>query len=202
MEQGSHEWFVARRGFVGASGIADVMAKGTGATRKAYMTKLLVERLTGKTVETYKSDAMEWGTLTEPLARMAYELETGRTVEQVGFKLHPTIEWAGASPDGLMPDRGLEIKCPHTATHLETISTGKIFSGYVYQMQFGMACTGLQLWDFMSYDPRLPPNLQVWIKTVERDNAMIETIETEVKTFLSELDSMVEQFSKRRSIYG
>lgn len=197
MEQGTLEWRLARCGFVGASSVTDVLAKGQGVTRKNYMMRLLTERLTGIPVETYKSDAMDWGTETEPMARMAYEFETGNSVEQVGFILHKTIEWFGASPDGLMSDRGLEIKCPNTTTHIDTLLTGKIKKEYIYQMQTGMAVTGLDKWDFVSYDPRLPPNLQLFIKTVDRDESIIQEIETGVIEFLKDLDELVKTLLSR-----
>jgi hypothetical protein len=46
-------------------------------------------------------------------------------VDKVGLVLHPTIERAAASPDGLVGSDGvLEIKCPKTATHLQYLMDG------------------------------------------------------------------------------
>ena len=189
--QGSNEWFKARIGKVGASRVGDVMAKGTGATRKNYMTELLVARLTGEYPESYTSPAIQWGIDNEPLARSAYEIKTGHMVQEVGFIEHPTIKGFGASPDGLIPpEGGLEIKCPNTATHLDTMMTGKIKRDYILQMQTGMACTELEWWDFVSFDPRLPGQLELWIHRIYRDDALIAEIEREVKLFIEELDEL------------
>jgi hypothetical protein len=65
---------------------------------------------------------MQHGTETEPEARAAYEFYQGVTVQEIAFVPHPKIDQAGCSPDGLVDDDGLvEIKCPNTATHLETL---------------------------------------------------------------------------------
>jgi putative phage-type endonuclease len=191
--QGTDEWFKYKIGKVGASRVGDVMAKGTGATRKNYMTELLVARLTGEYPESYTSPSIQWGIDNEPLARSAYEIHTGHMVREVGFIEHPTIKGFGASPDGLIlnpPEGGLEIKCPNTATHLDTMMTGKIKRDYILQMQTGMACAELEWWDFVSFDPRLPGKLEMWIHRVYRDDDLIAEIEREVKLFIEELEDL------------
>ena len=193
MEQRTGEWWEAKIGKVGASRIGDVMSKGQGVTRKNYMMELLIARLTGKYPESFTSDAMQWGIDNEPIARSAYEIATGSVVSEVGFILHPTISGAGASPDGMMPDRGLEIKCPNTATHLDTLLSGKIKKDYIYQMQFGMMCANVDKWDFVSFDPRLNEKNQLCIITVEKDPAMCAEIENEVVRFLQELADLEEK---------
>ena len=195
MEQGTAEWHAARCGKVTASRVADVIAKtksGPSASRANYMAELICERLTGVVGDTFKSPAMEWGTTNEPLARTAYESAGGVLVTEVGFVPHPTIDAAGASPDGLVGDDGLvEIKCPNTATHLDTLLTGKIPDRYNTQMQWQMACTGRDWCDFVSYDPRLPERMQIFIQRVPRDSVAIAKMETEVTEFLQELDTKV-----------
>lgn len=197
MKQRTEEWFSARLGRVTASRIKDVMAKtktGVSASRQNYMIELLCERITGERAESYTNSFMEWGIEMEPLARGAYEAETGQLVKEVGLVPYPATENPGASPDGLLEDGGLiEIKCPATKTHIETILSEKIKREYILQMQFQMACTGADYCDFVSYDPRLPKN-KLWIKRVERDDEMIADIEKEVKAFLDELDKLEEKF--------
>jgi len=103
---------------------------------------------------------------------------------------------AGASPDGLVGDDGMvEIKCPNTATHIETLLTNKIDEKYIYQMQWQMACTGRQWCDFVSFDPRMDEALQLKIISVARDNALIAEIEAEVQKFLVKLDEKVSQLN-------
>ena len=155
IEQRTDEWFAARLGKVTASRVADVMAKtktGYSASRDNYMAQLVVERITGERAESFTNAAMQWGTDQEPFARAAYEAAKDVMVEEEGFVPHPTIQMAGASPDGLVNDDGLvEIKCPNTATQIETLLTGAIPSKYVAQMQFQMACTGRAWCDFVRH---------------------------------------------------
>ena len=201
MEQRSEEWFAARLGKVTASRVADVVAKtksGYSTSRANYMAELLCERLTGTKGESYQNAAMAWGTNTEPMAREAYEGASGALVYEEGFVPHPTIEMAGASPDGLIDEDGLvEIKCPFTATHIETMLTDKAPAKYMAQMQWQMACTGRQWCDFVSYDPRMPENMRLFIKRVPRDEAAIKELESEINKFLTELDLMIKQLKEK-----
>lgn len=190
-------------GRVTASCVADVVAKtktGYSASRTNYMADLIAERLTGKPTEGFTNSAMQWGTDKEPEARIAYEFERGVTVAQVGFVNHPRIDMTGASPDGLIGDDGLvEIKCPNTATHLETLLGAPIAAKYVTQMQWQMACTERRYCDFASFDPRLPASMALHIRRVERDDAMIADLEREVQKFLFEL---AEKIARLRASYG
>jgi len=200
MEQRSDEWFKVRCGRVTASRVADVVARtrsGWGASRANYMAQLIVERLTGSPMETYQNAAMQWGTEKEPEARAWYEFETDSTVIEVGFVEHPEIGMSGASPDGLVGDRGLiEIKCPNSATHIDFLLTGVIPDKYIKQMQWQMACTGREWCDFVSYDPRMPADLQGRIERVERDGKLINSLERDVEEFLEELDNKVVLLTK------
>lgn len=200
MEQRSNEWFQTRLGKVTASRIADLMARtksGYSTSRANYMAELIAERLTGAKGESYQNSAMQWGTEQEPFARAAYETLKGVLVQEVGFVPHPTITNSGASPDGLVGDDGLvEIKCPFTATHLEFLTTGIIPEKYMLQMQWQIACTGREWCDYVSYDPRLPERMAISIQRVNRDLTLINQIETEVRTFLSELDNKLLQLVK------
>ena len=200
MEQRTTEWHTARLGKVTASRVADVIAKtktGYGASRANLMADLIVERLTGQPASTFTNAHMEWGTEQEPHARAAYSARTGELVEEVGFIDHPRITNSGASPDGLVGDDGLvEFKCPATATHLDTLLAGEVPSKYIPQMQWQMACTGRKWCDFASYDPRLPEHLRMFVKRVERDDAYIKMLETEVTKFLAELEEKLTQLQE------
>lgn len=201
--QGSPEWHQLRLGKVTASRVADVVAKtktGPSASRTNYMAELIAERLAGEPAEKFTNAAMQWGTDMEPQARAAYEFRTDAEVTQVGFILHPSIDQAGCSPDGLIDEDGLiEIKCPNTATHLETLLGQAVPSKYETQMQFQMACTGRQWCDFVSYDPRMPESMRMFIKRVERDDKRIKELETEVAGFLLEVAVKLSQLN---SLYG
>lgn len=196
IEQRTEAWHAQRLGKVTASRVADLMARtktGYGASRANYAAELLCERLTGERAESFTSAAMAWGTDTEPQARAAYAFLTDADVVEVGFIDHPSIPMFGASPDGLVGETGLvEIKCPNTATHIDTLLSEAVPGKYLTQMQVQMACTGRAWCDFVSFDPRLPADLQLWVKRVPRDDEAIRAIEAEVQAFLSELDAKVE----------
>ena len=195
--QGSQEWLHARLGKVTASRVADIVARtktGFSASRATYRAQLVCERLTGLPQDSFSSPAMDWGREQEANARAAYEFETSRTVDLVGFVQHPSYSMAGASPDGLIGQDGLiEIKCPQTSTHIETLLGKAVPGRYVAQMQWQMACTGRQWCDFVSYDPRLPGPLQLAIYRMERDPAHIEDLNRAVGEFLAEVESIIEQ---------
>lgn len=201
MEQRSPEWFAARLGKVTGSRVADLMAKtksGYSASRANYMAELICERLTGEQADRFQNAAMQHGTDTEPQARAAYEFMTDRTVTETGFTIHPAIANFGASPDGLIGADGLlEIKCPNTATHVDTLLTETVPAKYITQMQAQMACTGRAWCDFVSFDPRLPSDLQMWVTRVQRDHAFITDMEAEIAAFLTELDAKVSALRAR-----
>ena len=201
IEQRSDAWFEARLGKVTASKVADVIAKtrtGYSSSRDNYMAQLICERLTGQQGESFTNSAMQWGVDTEPLARSAYESQN-ELVEEVGFIPHPRIEMSGASPDGYVGLFGmLEIKCPNTATHLDTLLTQSVPSKYITQMQWQMACAQRQWCDYVSYDPRLPQDLQLFVKRVEFDQEYVAMLEEEVIKFLAELDSKLTKLKNLR----
>ena len=201
IEQGTQEWFAARMGKVTASRVADVVAKtktGYGASRANYAGQLIAERLTGVVVEGFTNEAMRWGTENEPEARTAYQFATDCDVEQVGFIPHPTITESGASPDGLIGDLGmLEIKCPNTSTHIETLRGRKVPEKYVTQIQWQLACTGRKWCDFVSYDPRMPEEMRLFVSRVQRDDKRIEELEGEVIGFLAEIDEAIKDLTRK-----
>ena len=195
IEQGTPEWHAERCGKATASKIADIIAttkSGPSASRKNYLAQLVAERLTGTVAESYTNGPMQWGKDNEAQARDAYAFLKGLDVEPAPFVNHPSIAMSGASPDGFVGSDGLlEIKCPLTATHIETLLGGKIEGKYITQMQWQMACTGTIWCDFVSYDPRMPEHLAIWVKRVARNDAVIEELEGAVRVFLAEVGSTV-----------
>jgi hypothetical protein len=194
--QGSPEWHALRLGKATASRITDVCAKvksgGFSAMRRNYMTELLLERLTGKPYEGWKSPDMLNGTLREPDARVEYELRYRCEVQQIGFVDHPKIAMAGASADAFVGEDGLlELKCPKPATHLDYLAGGVVPSEYVPQIQWNFSCNPDRQWcDFVSYNPEFPASMQLFVKRIERDNRRIAETEDIVRGFLRELDTL------------
>ena len=197
IEQRSEQWFAARCGSLGASQIADAISKSKdgkafGSTSANLRAKLVVERLTRVQEDSFKTAAIQHGIDSEEAARLAYEAHTGAFVTEVGLYKHPTIEGTHASPDGLVGDDGLiEIKCPNSATHIDTLKTEKVPTKYLYQMQWQMRCTDRQWCDYVSFDPRLPENLRLFVKRIPRDDALIAKLEAEVMQFLRGVDDDV-----------
>ena len=195
LEQGSDAWLLARCGKVTASRVAHIVAKtksGVAASRVNYLAELVAERLTGRPAERFSNAAMQWGTTTEPDARAAYSFYTGADVKTVGLVQHPGIPMSAASPDGLVGDDGLvEIKCPNTATHIETLLGGAVPGNYRTQIQWQLACTGRQWCDFVSFDPRLPEHLRLFIRRIERDDTTIRDLDREVRIFLADLNATI-----------
>lgn len=199
-EQGTQEWHQERLGKVTASQITNVMMKPTTAGYQNYKAQLICERLTGEPTESFTNAAMEWGTATEPQARAFYELENGKSVEQVGFVDHPKLGMSGASPDGLVGGDGLvEIKCPKTATHIGTLTTAKIDRKYLLQMHWQMLCTQREWCDFVSFDPRMPVEMQMFVKRVDLDAELAEEITAAVTQFLAVVDSEMSELKSRYS---
>ena len=196
--QGTPEWLSARAGKVTASMISAVLMKPETAGFRDYQAQLVAEILTGKPQGSdYTNAAMQFGTETEPLARSAYEAETGFSVDEVGLCIHPNIERAGASPDGLVGNSGLvEIKCPKPATHLAYMIAGVVPSGYKNQMMWQMAVTGRDWCDFVSFRPDLPEQLQLFVVRFKRDSEKILELETAVISFLSTVDAMLAKLKK------
>ena len=209
-EQGGADWFNARMGCVTSSRVADCIAKlkrkeGEAACRRDMRFEIVCEMLSGKPTEHYVSRWMKEGKEKEPLARAEYELRYGVTVEEVGFVYHPTIKYAGASPDGLIGDDGLlEIKCPKIETHLKYLIDDTIPEEYLPQMLWQLSCTDDRLWnDFVSYCPDVPEPYQLFRKRLDRTIEAQQTIaamELEVQQFLSEVDAMLAEIRQKAGI--
>lgn len=187
VEQGTSEWFSARLGIATASRYSDIMAR-TPAPKNNYLAELVAERLTGTREEGYKSAEMQWGNDYEPVARLNYKLRNPNSVvRQCGIFIHDEIE-CGASPDGLVDEDGtIEIKCPKTATHIQTLKSGKLPTKYYWQVQGQLWITGRKWCDFISYDPRLPENSSYICIRVERDENKIELLENTIKEFMEQV---------------
>lgn len=191
--QRSEDWHADRCGKITASRIKDIDAKPVkGKAHNALTLTILTERLTGVQEETKTTSLMQWGIDQEPYAIAAYENETGNFVVGTGLIDHPTIKMSGASPDGLVDQDGqLEVKCPSTQTHLNTVLTGEVPNEYVPQITWQLACTRRKWCDFVSYDPRLPEHLQLVIIRVFAENLDIAGIEQSVIKFNQKINQII-----------
>lgn len=198
MEQHSSEWWAIRCGRVTASRVGDIMAltqKGKPtAARGNYLREKIAERITGKNRDRRKVASLDHRLELEPDARAAYTFYFEQEIQLVGFVEHPRIPNAGASPDGLIgADGGLEIKCCDAEGHLDIITADSIDPDYFYQCHFNIACTERDWWAFTAFNPDMPEELKVYRKIIERDDALIATIETNVIQFLEEVEQGVDR---------
>lgn len=202
VEQGSAEWLAMRIGAVTASRMSDVMARlktknSEASVRQNYKSEIVCERLTGLACEHYVTDEMQWGIDNEPLAKAAYEIQVGSDISSGGLAMHPSIKWLMASPDGLVGDDGLvECKCPKTATHKDYILAGEVPPEYHWQILCQLACSERKYCDFISFDPRMPKELQLFVRRFERDNERIKQMEAEIVKFLAEVDEQIARLGK------
>jgi putative phage-type endonuclease len=199
-DQRTEDWYAARLGKATASRFKDAIAAlKSGAPAQAqrdYLTELVVERLTQQPIQRFQNAAMNWGTEQEPAARAAYERVTGRIVEETGFVAHDTL-MAGCSPDGLVDWDGLiEIKCPwNTANHIETLLQG-MPAEHIPQVQGQLWITGREWCDFVSYDPRMPAELQLHVQRIQRDPSFIADLEARITSFLQQVGNQVESLRR------
>ena len=197
--QRSDDWHAQRCGKVTASRIKDMGAKPTkGKQYNALTLTILSERITGVQEESKPNTLMQWGIDQEPFAVIAYENETGAFVLDVGLVDHPAIKMSGASPDGLVGKEGqLEIKCPSTTTHLNTILAQEVPAEHIPQITWQLACTRREWCDFVSYDPRLPEHLQLFIKRVFAKDLDIAGVELQVIALNRVVDSAMSQLAQK-----
>lgn len=199
--QRNDAWYEARAGRVTASPVLKVYKKtkaGYSTQREDYKFQLIAERLVGTTISGFKSASMTRGIQKEAEARERYQRLTNYPVTEVGFIPHPTIEMAGASPDGFVGDDGIiEVKCPDSKQAVEVLLNDYLDDAYKAQMMWQLACTGRQWADYVVFDDRLPPPMQLYVRRIERDDKLIADVETEVRKFLSEIAADMEALAKK-----
>ena len=184
IEQGSDEWRKMRSSIPTSSCFDKIItSKGEPSKQsKAYLNTLVAEHIIGSKLDTFSNHHMDRGGEVEPQARAYYEFQTDTEVQTVGLVFKDESRMVACSPDGLMPDRGLEIKCPAAHTQVEYLIRGKLPAKYVAQVQGSMWITGLTKWDFLSFHPELP--------------SLMLTVEADPE-FHDKLDSLIGQFVER-----
>lgn len=195
-EQRSPDWFAARAGRLTGSRAADMLAtikSGEAAARRDYRMQLVCERLTGHSQEDgFVNAAMQRGIDMEPLAFAAYEAVTGNVAVRTGFLSHDK-NLAGCSLDGHVDAfKGIvELKCPKSATHLKYLREGGVPKDYLPQLTHNAWITGCEWVDFLSYDDRFPPELQVFYVRVLAKDLDIPAYEAAALKFLAEVETEV-----------
>jgi YqaJ-like viral recombinase domain len=201
VQQQSDEWLKMRCGCLTSSRLAEVITRlkkntkngekgGYSQKRENYLWEVVGERLTGRAAEHYVSKVMDYGSETEPLAKAEFEVECGVSLLPGRFALHDSIEWFGASIDSLDeddPTGGYEFKCLQPKNHARIIDTGEIPEEHLPQMLGEMACYNLQWVEFVSFCGDAPKDSRVFRKRMNRDEALVQMIEAEAKTFLEDV---------------
>ena len=187
VEQNTPEWFDLRKGKFTASMFKDLFAAKTTAAYQNTIKKVAFERLTGEVPESFSNDYMQRGHDLEPLARQAYEDYTFESVSNGGF--FELSEWVGASPDGIVGDGILEIKCPSYSTMLDYLCNPKLPTQYKYQVQGQLWVTGAKWCDFVAYHPKLP----FLVVRVEEDLGVMEEIYEKIESAIKEVQEIIEK---------
>lgn len=209
-DQRTDEWLQVRAGKVTASRFKDVIsrtAKGLPtADRTRYLWQIVTERLTGQPVQMPDAAPLRWGRENEDAARTAYLFTSSARLTETGFVAHATLA-CGASPDGLLSDETdpdgmfglIEIKCPwNTQVHLETWLNG-MPEDHQAQIQGQMWLTGREWCDFVSFDPRMPADLQLYVQRVKGDPEFQAKLEREIIAFSAEADEIVSRLRAKVS---
>lgn len=226
LTQGSPEWFASRKGKLTASRIGEIMPgkRGAYSVKREQLSDEMFDEILGEDVEAKDipytlQQAFDWGNNTEPKARFAYQLETGKLVREVGLFDHPNENFPyrhlAASPDGVlvMDPIGLEIKCPWGRKNhdklLELVVQGvptedpgyiaRISEDYRWQMFLQMECVELESVDFVSFDPRRHEREQIIVIPFQRDQGLIDKMYEEAEKFLMELHQRVQQRQEFRN---
>jgi putative phage-type endonuclease len=196
IEQQSEAWHEIRCGRVTGTRFKALVAKETTDTYKDLLTNIACEIITGKTDETYSNSNMEKGIETEPIARMFYEDETGNEVKTAGFITRDEddefYEWIGISPDGLINDGIIEIKCPLMKTHMGYIMWNKLPTEYHYQVQGQLFVTGLKFCDFISYVEDMKP----FIIRVYPEPEIFTFFEQRLRNVILQVKELINQYQK------
>lgn len=214
VDQHSADWLKMRTGCTTASRMFDICDRlkrgsvnGTKgdykASRRNYLIELICERLTGRASDHFVTDWMARGQDDEMLARAAYENQSDEFVEDGGFYLHDSIEYFGASPDGLVGDKGLlELKNLKPENHYEVLKGGEIPEKFIWQMNAQLACAPEREWvDYGSYcKEMLNPAWRLFVRRHYRDRERVAEIEREVMKFNGEIAFELMELTKVQPI--
>ena len=184
IKQRTPEWYEARAGLITASDFAQALGKGKFGTQKEFFWKKVVPEPPDVWQKLANCPPIKWGTMYEDVAQEIYSFRNSVRVYEFGLVKHPTIDFLGASPDGITENGVmLEIKCPYR----RKIDPGSVPEQYFYQIQGQLDVCGLDECDY----------LEVSLEEVSRDEffcfgsdgergIVVETFEEETNKSLYE----------------
>lgn len=194
MKQGTQEWLKARSSLITGSRVGAILGMSPWMTRDAVM-RSMVREAHGADSEFQSNVAVEYGNEHEPDAIHSYEAETGSIVMPLGFAVHPDYDFLGASPDGLVGQRGgLETKCPYSLRNdpEPTFKTLEEQPHYLAQVDLCIECCARDWWDFFQWTPHATS-----LERREKDPKWLPSVIDELAAFHREFQDIVK--SKKKS---
>lgn len=155
--QRSEEWHQARKFRLTGSDFAAAIGISPYKSRQA-----LWREKTGRERPFEGNEITIWGEINESNAISQFEIETGHIVHPAGFMVHPSHDWLGVSPDGLVTDGCVEVKCPFTRKPHDGVP-----AHYLPQVVAESEVTGVDCW-FVSWTPdecriwRVTRSMEYW----------------------------------------
>lgn len=183
------------------SRFADMMQRGKskndpfGAKAIAYANEVVLQQL-GVMLPEIDAWPLRWGREHEAEAISEAEKILG-FVEPSERIVHQVHNFVSGEPDGLIGSEAIiEVKCPYNSiNHLANIRNGEQIEQYMYQIQGYLWLTGRQLCYFISYDPRFPDPYKINIRTVNRNQDMIDELEKRAVEFNELINKIMEELS-------
>lgn len=190
--QGSEMWHIARLGVMTASNASKIVAKKDSETRLTYMSDLVAQIAT-KTYEEINSKYLDWGNNNEAAARSSYSFYSGLDIEELPFVFLDEKFRVGCSPDGIIENRGVEIKCPYNAAnYIKFLCEDKIKPDYQWQVQFSMYVLGCDEYDFCQFHPNMKKK-PIKIISVKKDEEKQKTLADAIPQFIDDMDLMLKK---------
>lgn len=188
-EQNTDEWLKAKAGVPSSSHFFEIITTKGEPSKSAegYMDKLAGEYVAGIDIDDFMSRDMKRGLAIQPKAEAFFEFTHGVKLEHPAMCYLDERKDRLCSPDGLMPEIGLEIKCPKMKTHVGYIRKNELPYAYFQQVHGSMYITGFKEWWFMSFYPGLPP----FELKVKRNEKFISALAKELDLFVDRLIGVI-----------
>lgn len=146
---------------------------GTPRAREEAFYEILAERLSVGVPD--DENAMDRGNRLEDEAIAWFEMETGKSVEKLGFAEDDTNPMIANSPDGIIGDtEAVEVKCPGGKNFVKMWLTNKVPEEYFWQVvQYFIVNQDLKVLWFVGYNPDIPVH-PFHLITVLREDVQVD----------------------------